>query len=174
MDLITKTVAAIRNILTPRHHNSERGFVPEFYSELKAVQILQLFPANTILESEVQKRLNDHYGVRQRPDILIHIPIETGLTEHANENNFVVYAFKLQGGNSEADADFGKLDEMFDRLNYETGIYINLNAYPEIYLERYNGNHKNKIHELSVQLNNNQVSVRHAYFNNDVLTVLDI
>src|ERR1700756_560363 len=136
MEIINRTIAALKQITVPRYFTTERGFATEFYCQLKNLNVLELYE-NAILETEVQKRRDDHYGVRQRPDILIHIPIETGLTTHANENNFVVYAFKLEGGNNEVDADFEKLDEMFEYLNYAVGIFININSHPTVSLGRY-------------------------------------
>ncbi len=164
-ELINITVLAFRKIITPRYYRTERGFVTEFYKHLSnEIENSDLFPEGTILEAEVQKREDDHYGVTQRPDILIHIPIESGLTENANENNFVVYAFKLNANNGRVDADFVKLEEMFDSLNYGIGFFINIGAHPRTYLYRYNGNYRNRINEFTIGLTNGQVSINHSYF----------
>ncbi len=174
VQLINKTVLAIRQITTPRYFSSERGFVTEFYCQLKGqLENENLFPEHSILETEVQKRHSPHYGVTQRPDLLIHIPIETGLTNNSNENNFVVYAFKLNASRDKVEDDFAKLEEMFDRLNYQTGIFINIGSHPTSYLERYQGNFKNRIHEFSIGLVNGLVSINHSCFvENTVLTVV--
>lgn len=174
--IIQQTINAIQNIKVPRFFNTERGFVNKFshFLELE-IENNNPFPENTIVEAEVQKRLNAHYGIRQRPDLLIHIPIETGLTENANENNFVVYAFKLKGVHSIVNEDFAKLDEMFEGLNYEVGIFINIGSYPNSFLENYNGNYKERIHEFSVNLSEEyNVEILHAYFNNNELIIENI
>lgn len=169
--LLNKTVLAIRQILIQRYFNSERGFVPEFYSNLRGqLENSNLFPEHTILETEVQKRRLLH-GVRQRPDLLIHIPIETGLTNNVAENNFVVYAFKLNGNAVDALEDFEKLDAMFGQLNYEMGIYVNIGTHPTIFLNNYIGNFKDRIHEFSIRLDNEQVLIKHCFFRqNNLIT----
>jgi hypothetical protein len=166
-EILTRTLNALKNILVPRFYVTERGFVNNFSHELELqIADLNLFPEHTIIEAEVQKRLNDHYGVRQRPDLLIHIPIETGLTHNANENNFVVYGFKLNGNNNFSMQDFAKLDEMFNALHYQIGIFININAYPNTFLQNYNGDFKDRIHEYSIGLINGEVKVIHSFFIN--------
>lgn len=165
MEIVNRTIAALRQITVPRYFRTERGFVPEFYCQLtRQLEQVDLFPEHTILETEVQKNRAAHYGLTQRPDLLIHIPIETGLTQNANENNFVVFAFKLGGNPARVQSDYDKLEEMFQHLNYATGIFINIGAYPNTYLDTYNGNFRNRIHELSIATENGQTRVRHAFF----------
>ncbi len=171
-DIFELIISALRNIVVSRYYTTERGFVGEFYTALSnELNGKQLFPTHTILESEVQKRSLDHYGVTQRPDLLIHIPIETGLTKNANENNFVNFAFKLNGNSRRVQEDYTKLDQMFQLLNYETGIFINIGAFPNIFLQTYNGNYKNRIHEFSIRLNDGTVEINHAYFIDEDLIV---
>ncbi len=169
--VINKTSLAIKQITTPRYYRTERGFVSEFYKELsRQFENDNPFPNHTILESEVQKSSAKHYGINQRPDILIHIPIETGLTTNANENNFVVYAFKLNGAQSKAVEDFDKLDQMFNLLNYEIGIFINISSYPTSYLNKYQGQFRDRIHEFSIALAGGQVLINHTHFVGHILT----
>ncbi|MBN1638533.1 MAG: hypothetical protein JW866_06190 [Ignavibacteriales bacterium] len=173
--IIDLIVNALRNITVGRYYRTERGYVSEFYRLLYyAIEQNQIFPKNTILESEVQKRALDHYGVTQRPDLLIHIPIETGLTDNANENNFVCFAFKLNGNFRKVNNDFEKLEQMFQYLNYELGVLINIGSYPQIYLDRYLGNYKNRIHEFSVGLADRNVEIRHAFFNGNEFVIEEI
>ena len=165
MEIVNRTISALRQITVPRYFRTERGFVTEFYCQLtKQLEQVDLFPANTILETEVQKNRTAHYGLTQRPDLLIHIPIETGLTQNANENNFVVFAFKLGGKPSRVQSDYEKLEEMFHHLNYEIGIFINIGAYPTTYLESYKGNFKDRIHELSIATTNGETKIWHSFF----------
>ena len=163
--LIDKTITALKRIVTQRYFLTERGFVTEFYCQLnRQIEIGVDFPNYTILEVEVQKRRGLHYGLTQRPDLIVHIPIETGLTDNANENNFAVYAFKLGGGSSKVQEDFSKLDEMFYNLNYQIGFFINIGAFPNIFLETYEGIYKDQIHEFSIGLDNGIVNILHSYF----------
>ncbi len=174
MEIINRTITALRLISTLRYFRTERGFVAEFYHQLtEQLKNSNLFPQHTILEIEVQKKQALHYGVTQRPDLLIHIPIETGLTKNANENNFVVYAFKLGGNPAEVKSDYNKLEQMLDRLNYELGVFINIGAYPKIYLDTYNGNYQARIHEISIIKQNEKLFIKHAYFNDGQLHIAD-
>jgi hypothetical protein len=174
MEIVNRTIAALRQITVPRYFRSERGFVTEFYCQLtRQLEQVDLFPANTILETEVQKNRAVHYGLTQRPDLLIHIPIETGLTQNANENNFVVFAFKLGGNPARVQSDYDKLEQMFAHLNYETGIFINIGAYPTTYLNTYNGNFRDRIHELSIATENGQTRVRHAFYVDGELSTVE-
>lgn len=144
---------------------SERGFVAEFYCQLKKyIEKQDIFPPNTILEAEVQKNLTEHFEMRQRPDLIIHIPVETSLNQKTNENNFIVYAFKLRGNLNSVREDFDKLDEMFGSLNYRTGVLINIGAYPNIFLTHYTGIFAENIHEISIALENGHIFIRHASF----------
>lgn len=169
MNIIDLIIEALRRINNPRYYRNERGFITEFYHQLSPlVQNSRLYPPETILETEVQKRRADHFGINQRPDMLIHIPIETGLTDRPDENNFVVFAAKRRGGRRQSLDDFRKLDEMFLHLNYELGIYINLQRYPSRFLPHYVGPYKPRIHEFSIALNEeNDVNICHSYFINE-------
>ena len=125
MPILDEIVNSIKAINTLRYFRSERGYQAEFYNQLSNnIEGKGIFPEDAILEAEVQKLNLQHYGVTQRPDLLIHIPLETGITENPNENNFVNFAFKLQGNENATLDDFSKLNQMFQFLNYELGIYI--------------------------------------------------
>jgi hypothetical protein len=49
-----------------------------------------VYPNEAILEEECQKRLSAH-GVKLKLDLIIHIPIETGLSTSVRDNNFVLF-----------------------------------------------------------------------------------
>ena len=174
MAIIEEIINTLKLITIPRYFRTERGFQSEFYKQLSNnLDGKNIFPEHTILEAEVQKRNLDHYGVTQRPDLLIHIPIETGITQNANENNYVNFAFKLNGNINSSISDYEKLDQMFNLLNYELGIYININKYPIVYLNNYEGIYRNRIHEFSINLDNERVNVKHAFFENNELLIRD-
>jgi hypothetical protein len=165
-ELIKFIVLALRQITTPRYFISERGFAAEFYCQLRdQLKGSTIFPEHAILESEVQKRVSPH-GIRQRPDIIIHIPVETDYTENVNQNNFVVFAFKLDGDVGKVEEDFGKLDEMISYLNYHNGVFINIGSYPTVNLLEYKGNYQSQIHDFSIRLQNGNVEILHSFFRN--------
>lgn len=175
MAILNEVINTLKNIIIPRYYKSERGFQTEFYRILSnQLEGKLIFPENTILEAEVQKRNLEHYGVTQRPDLLIHIPIETGITENANENNFVNFAFKLYGNERASVEDYEKLEQMFFFLNYEMGIFINIGKYPEIFLNNYEGGYKNRIHEFSIGKDEDVIKIMHAFFENEDLIIEDI
>lgn len=174
MEIIDKTIVALKQIYVPRYFTTERGFVTEFHHHLRnEIEDMELFPPGTILETEVQKRHKDHFGVTQRPDLSIHIPIETGITDNPDENNFAVYAFKRNGFPKQVKNDFNKLDIMFERLNYELGIFINIGAYPRSYLHIYQGLYKERIHEITNKLVDGNVYVKHAFFQNNEVCIAE-
>jgi hypothetical protein len=169
MEQIDITIAAIKHITIRRFHNSERAFASELSRYLNEEDLLSLYPAHTIIEPEAQKNERAHHCVTQRPDIIVHIPIEEGLTEHAYDGNFIVYALKREATEAKAREDFNKLNEMFDVLHYPLGIFINIGGYPDSMLRLYRGNYKNSVHELSIRLVGNHVDVQHSYFENGII-----
>ncbi len=173
-ELIEYIVLALREITVSRYFNTERGFVAEFYCQLRnQLKETTIFPADTILESEVQKRVSQHFGMRQRPDIILHIPVETGYTENTNQNNFVVFAFKLHADPDDMKDDFMKLDEMIDILNYHYGVFINIGSYPEISLSNYKGPFPDRILDFSIRLNNNKVEIKHSFWDNGKIVTVE-
>ncbi|MFZ6025270.1 MAG: hypothetical protein ACOYVG_12540 [Bacteroidota bacterium] len=164
-------IPILRNITNARLFNSERGFQGELLAELVALlRTTRMFPNETIIEQEHQKTVK-HHGIGQRPDIIIHIPIEAGLTSNRNENNFYVIALKLNGNRKSAMDDFNKLDDMFNQLDYPEGVFINIGTHPTTHLQNYNGANKSRIHEISLALNNNQVQMTHVKFEADVVAI---
>lgn len=148
--LIQATDVALSSITQPRYYRSERGFQGRFYYLLQAeLEAAQITDADTLLEMEYQKRALLQ-GTRQRPDIILHVP-----TEHSgqprDQNNHCVWALKLRASPDAAQEDFRKLDEMFDHLAYQLGIFVNL-ASGRHWVEEYTGIHKTRILGVSVLL----------------------
>jgi hypothetical protein len=169
MKEIDITIAAIKHIKRLRYYDSERAFVTELYRHLHEANLLSLFPEQTLIETEVQKSEKKHFGLTQRPDMVVHIPIEEGVTQHAYEGNFIAYAFKVEANEAKAQEDFAKFDEMFNKLRYPLGIFINIGGYPDSLLHHYRGNYRDRIHELSIRFIGNKVDVQHSYFENGVI-----
>jgi hypothetical protein len=135
--IVAATERALRAVAEPRFWRTERGFQGRFYCALQQVLDSEgLLPDGRILEMEYQKGWCRH-GMRQRPDIVLHIP-----TEESNaapyENNFAVWALKRAATLTEASDDFEKLDQMFDRLRYPVGVFVNIAA-TNHFADAYNG-----------------------------------
>lgn len=121
-------ITALKEIKSPRFFKTERSFQGEFISALKKILVEEnIFAYDTIIEEEYQKSLK-LYGIRQRPDLIIHVPVESSHSSNRRENNYIVFAFKLSGNKTKAMKDFEKLDEIIDKLSYSFGIFININS----------------------------------------------
>jgi hypothetical protein len=88
-------IALVKNISTERFLKTERGYQGQLISSIEQSLIkTKFFPINTIFEQEYQKTIK-HHDITQRPDIIIHIPIEANETNDRKLNNFYVIALKL-------------------------------------------------------------------------------
>jgi len=155
-DIIATTKLALGAVNNPRFFTTERGYAGIFYyflvSGLLNRNRLSL-DGDAIVEMEYQKDQERH-RVRQRPDVIFHIPAELSQRPVA-ENNFAVWAFKLWGGSRDAEDDFEKLDFMLGDLNYQLGFFINISA-GEDYLANYRGRHREKLYGAAVNLEGRQ------------------
>lgn len=95
------------------------------------------------------------------------MPVESSHSRDRTEKNFIVFAFKRQANENKAKEDFKKLNEIFKNLDYQLGIFININGYPDIFLSKYSGNFKNRIHEFCITQTNDKLDIFHAYFQNN-------
>lgn len=174
MIVVELTKQAIKKINSKRLYTTERGFQGEFLSIIKnLLKANEVFSNDTIVEEEYQKRILRH-NLRQRPDIIIHIPTEDSENNTVQANNFAVFALKLKSNKKNALNDFTNLDDMFLKLEYPIGIFINIGGYPNSYLENYNGNYKDRIHEISIKLDENgETKIRHTHFQNGQIVRTD-
>jgi len=117
--------------------------------------IRQIFSVYSTVEQEYQKTLKKH-AIRIRPDIVIHIPYERGISLNRRSDNYVVIQMKLKASEKRAKEDFQKLNLMFEKLNYPLGIFLNISS-NETFYDSYSGNYKERLHCFSVQLVNNEV-----------------
>ena len=69
----------------------------------------------------------DH-GIAIRPDLIVHEPFDAQRHHHRDEGNFVVVELKRRGSRAQALGDFDSLRAMFDALNYQLGIFVNIDA----------------------------------------------
>lgn len=162
VEITTESLLAIHHI---RYFHTERGFQGELIRELNN-RIEGIFPPGTIAEQEYSKSISRH-GTSQRPDIVLHVPAEySGLG--IKENNFAIFALKLNAESDDAIDDFNKMDIMFQQLNYQLGFFININSNKH-HLEHYSGPYRSCIHGYSVLLNKGQPIVNHSFFNNGTI-----
>jgi hypothetical protein len=109
---------------------------------------------------EYQKS-DDRHGLRQRPDIIFHIPAEQS---HApvEKNNFAVWALKHNGSISAAKEDFVKLDYMCRILHYRLALFVNVNA-SKTHLDVYSGEFRARLHAFATPGIQGS-SITHSYF----------
>lgn len=157
--LISATESAIRAIDATRFFKTERGFHGRFYCALQTeLDRIGLLVDGAILEMEYQK--SARHGIRQRPDIIFHVPTEYSGLEVV-ENNFAVWALKRHATNLEAIEDFNKLDQMFDTLRYPLGFFVNIDSTQPM-LDLYAGQHRDRLVALAACLDGPTVKVHRA------------
>jgi len=122
LGLLEETLAAIRE---PRLFRTERGYQGELVAELKARIPEAAFPGDPIVEQEYQKRVPDH-GIAIRPDLIIHIPFERGVTGSRGEGNFV--AVELKRDKSKVAGAFENLRQMKEHLGYALTVLVMLDS----------------------------------------------
>jgi len=128
-ELIIETIIeALKHMDSPRFFKTERGFQGRFACALYEIfDAKNIFQDDTIIEEEYQKRIDPH-GTKLRPDLIVHVPVESSHSSSRTENNFVAFAFKRQANENKAKQDFKKLNELFEKLKYPLGIFINING----------------------------------------------
>jgi hypothetical protein len=157
-------IPILGGINNTRLMGTERGYQGQLLAEIiKWKEHSKVLPPQTLVEQEYQKS-NKHHGIRQRPDIVVHIPLEAGLSKNRRHNNFYVLALKKESTLDEAREDFEKLDEMFTNLDYREGVFVNIGGHPNQYLANYTGGYRNRIHEVSIGFQDNEVVLKHICF----------
>lgn len=155
--LLDSTVAALEMVSDPRFHRTERGFQGQFHCALQAELVRRrLVNGARLLEMEPQKSQVAH-RTRQRPDIILHIPREsTGA--NAMTNNVAVWALKRRASASQAHDDFEKLDEMFFKLAYPFGFFVNIDD-PRHHYGEYTGPYAERLIAIATWLEQGEVRV---------------
>jgi len=161
-NLINISIEGLKTIKEERFYYTERGYQGRLYCSLQSKLDSLEVPERAIIEMEYQK--SSRHGMTQRPDIVIHIPAEFNDLE-VIEGNFVVFALKKKANKEKAKEDFDKLDEMFESLRYQYGFFINISSQKH-FLEYYDGQYKDKIHSFAVNLIENSIFIKHAYWKN--------
>lgn len=162
--IIEATILALSSIDSVRLLRSERGYQGRLFCELQsALDSSGIISEDIILEMEYQK--SNRHSMTQRPDIILHVPIEVSGAQ-IHENNFAVWALKLQASEKKAIEDFIKLDKIFSILKYPIGFFININS-ERYYLECYQGNYPNQIIAFAIYLKNGSISLKQASIQNN-------
>jgi hypothetical protein len=160
-NLIDIIIEALKRIRNSRFYSSERGFEGELSSNLKILLFEKnIIPNEAIVEEEYQKTIPNH-GIRHRPDILVHIPFEEGITRNRKEGNFVAIELKRKASKKKALRDFSKLNDYINILDYPLGVFVNVSS-TESYI-KYVSN--NKIHVFNALNNQVDIMLIHSYLN---------
>jgi hypothetical protein len=118
---------ALENIRDERFFQDERGFQGALLQELSKMVAHGAFPGDPIIEQEYQKRLPQH-KIRNRPDIIIHVPFERGVAEGRDEGNFVAMELKRRATPKTANGAFADLATMKETLKYPLTIFTNIDS----------------------------------------------
>lgn len=170
--IIAATVQAFFADRSPRFFNTERGYQGSFYCSLRAALDRQgLLFDDRIVEMEYQKREPQH-GLKQRPDIVFHIPSEVS-GSLVGQNNYAVWAFKREANQEAAQKDFAKLDEMFETLNYPLGFFINIGSECH-HLTSYEGSFSERLVVFAVSPVGNGVQLKRAHYSEGQLLEEDV
>ena len=169
--LINATIQSLRSVKNPRLFRTERGFQGEFsYSLQNILREQGVVDSRCILEMEHQKSVR--HGTQQRPDIILHVPVEVSKT-NVTKNNYAVWALKRNASVRSATEDFEKLNEMFFRLKYSIGFFINIDSGSH-HLDNYSGDFRDRIFAFAVQLNQSDVAIKMAYFEGNNVIEIEI
>jgi hypothetical protein len=155
--IVEATDDAIRAVALPRFLRSERGFQGRFYCDLQQeLEKRGVLQHGHILEMEYQK--SERHSMRQRPDIVLHLPAEeTG--GDVRENSVAVWALKRQATERQARSDFDKLDEMIRIPRYPIAIFINVDA-KNHFAGSYGGRFPEHLRTVAVSMEDGEVIPR--------------
>lgn len=120
-------IEALEVIKEPRFFKSERGYQGELLAELRNRIARACFPGDPIVEQEYQKTIPVH-GLTIRPDLIIHIPFDRGLTSDRKEGNFVAVELKRRANEKKARAAFENLRQIKETLNYPLTLFVNIDS----------------------------------------------
>jgi hypothetical protein len=116
---------ALADIREPRFFKTERGYQGELLAALKTRLRDAKFHGDPIVEQEHQKRIVPH-GIRIRPDLIIHIPFDRGVTKRRAEGNFV--AIELKRNKKEVAEAFDNLRKLKEHLKYPLTVFVMIDS----------------------------------------------
>jgi hypothetical protein len=118
---------ALRTIKEPRFFDTERGYQGELLAELRNRLGGAGLPGDPVVEQEYQKTI-PHHGLTIRPDIIIHIPFERGVSDSRREGNFVAVELKRRASRRQAWDAFENLRQIKEALNYPLTVFVNVDS----------------------------------------------
>jgi hypothetical protein len=128
MDFMKPLLASLAKIKDPTLFADERGYQGELKSRLDRELALGIqeddFAAPQVRE-EYQKRAELH-GITLRPDIIIHVPYERGVSPTRKHDNYMVILLKRAAGRTKALKNFQSLETICSVLEYPVGVSINV------------------------------------------------
>ena len=127
MDLIKILHAALNRIHEPRLFATERGYQGQLHGEIDNLIGEENALLRPLVEEEYQKRLGAH-GTRLRPDIIVHVPYERGVSPNRRKDNYLVILLKLSAGRAKAEDDFNRLVKMCTALDYPLAAFVNVSS----------------------------------------------
>ena len=158
-------LAALGKIKDPTLFADERGYQGELKSRLDRELALNIseddFAAPQVRE-EYQKRADLH-GIELRPDIIIHVPFERGVSPTRKDDNYMVILLKRCAGRTKAMKNFDSLETICSTLNYPVGVSINV-AYPKLWIPELPPQVPSSftLHEIAVALVNGKPAIQVA------------
>jgi len=153
-------LSAINRIREPRLFLTERGYQGQLLVEFdKLLEGERDSIARPLVEQEYQKTADKH-GITLRPDIIVHIPFERGVSPTRQHDNHLVILLNLAAKKKEAEEDFNQLEIMCSVLEYPIGSFVNI-ASSDLWLPNYTRKSDKKftLHEIAVQLQNSEPQV---------------
>lgn len=160
--VLDATIQTLKRVQEPRFFETERGFQGYFSTILHNVLTKRkILPDKYIVEEEYQKTKGRH-DTSLRPDLIIHRPADSA---NPRRNNLCVYLLKRHASGKAAQKDFEKLQKMFEKLDYEIGVFINIDS-KKHHLDLWSGGRNEQVHAFAVWRSKKSVMVLHAAWKN--------
>ena len=148
---------AIRQIREPRLFSTERGYQGQLATELdKLIEDQPDAILRPLVEQEYQKTAHAH-RITLRPDIIVHIPFDRGVSPTRNYDNHLVILLKLAANQKKAEEDFADLETICSVLDYPLGVFVNITS-RQVFLPEYHRQVKGPfgLREVAVDLQHGQ------------------
>jgi hypothetical protein len=165
MDLMRILLEAIGLVREPSLFRDERGYQGELKSKIDRLIDTKVPLADfstPLVQEEYQKRAERH-GITLRPDLIIHVPFERGVSPTRKNDNYMVILLKRSAGWAKAKENFSNLEIICSGLNYPVGISINV-ASSKLWLPKLTPKIPScfTLHEIAVKLVNGTPSLKVA------------
>lgn len=149
---------SVRAITNKRFFSTERGYQAELYAQLRCrLKEIAELEASAIIEAEYQKSPT-RQKLRIRPDLIVHVPHEARGDEDYTKDNFFVIEIKRKASKKDAEKVFNNLDQLFSTLNYELGVFLNIDS-AKTFHNCYTGTYSKRLHCFAVRLANSEVII---------------